>query len=157
MRTFGLCLLCLISAQALIAQTASTDCTFEDGRQIGLQYNTGKSEEIRNGKLWTPGGAPMVLFAQAPLTLGAATITPGAYTVYIIPAKKEWTLIINKNVNVGSSYDPGQDLARGSMDLGEVDHATKQPQLAFAHVGPKDCSLRIYYGKVGAFVEFKEP
>jgi hypothetical protein len=26
-------------------------------------------------------------------------------------------------------------------------------QLAFAHMAPKDCNLRVYYQKTGAFVE----
>lgn len=137
-------------------QTSTTDCTFEDGKQISLQYNTGKGEEPRNGKMWEPGGSPMILFAQTPLTIGGSTLAADAYTVYTIPGKKEWTVIVNKNVKTGSSYDASQDVARAPMETGEIDQAEKQLQLSFAHIGPKDCSLRLYYGKVGAFVEFKE-
>jgi hypothetical protein len=138
-------------------QTVTTDCTFDDGKQISLQYNPAKGDEPRNGKIWEPGGAPMVLFAQAPLTLSSSSIAPGAYTVYIIPGKKEWMLIVNKNVTPGSSYDSAKDLARGPMEIGEIDTPAKELQASFAHMAPKTCSLRLYYGKVGAFAEFKEP
>jgi Protein of unknown function (DUF2911) len=162
MRLLALCLLGQlivapkILAQQNDAQTARTDCTFADGYQLSLQYSTGKSEDPHNGKLWIPGGSPMILFAQSPLTLGNSGIAPGAYTVYAIPGKKEWTLIVNKNVAAGSKYDPSQDVARAPMETGEIDLPEKQLQLSFAHVAPKDCSLRLYYGKVGASAEFNE-
>lgn len=137
-------------------QTASTDCTFEDGKQISLQYNPGKGEEPHNGKLWLPGGSPMIFFAGAPLTLSASPIPPGAYLLYTIPGKKEWMLVVNKNVTAGSAYDPGKDVARGPMEVGEIGEPQKGLKLAFAHMAPKLCSMRLYYGKLGAFVEFKE-
>jgi hypothetical protein len=137
-------------------QTASTDCTFEDGRQISIQYNPGKGEEPHNGKLWFPGGSPMIFFAGAPLTLSSSSIAPGAYMLYVVPGKKEWMLVVNKNVTVGTSYDPAQDTARGPMEIGEIDQQQSGLHLAFAHMAPKLCSLRLYYGKQGAFVDFKE-
>jgi hypothetical protein len=163
MRLLALCLLsqfvvtpAIFAQQNTDSQSVRTDCTFADGYQLSLQYNTGKVEEPRNGKLWVPGGTPMILFVQSPLSFGSSTIAPGAFTVYTIPGKKEWTLIVNKNVTPGSQYDASQDLARAPMETGEIDQPQKQLQLAFAHVAPKDCSLRLYYGKVGAYAEFKE-
>src|ERR1700730_14461836 len=163
MRLLALCLSVQLMAchptaaqQNSSSQTSSADCTFEDGRQISIQYHSGKAEEPRNGKLWEPGGSPMVLFAQAPLTLGSSSIAPGAYTVYTIPGQQEWTLIVNKKVTAGSTYNASQDLARSPMETGQIDSPEKQLQASFAHVAPKDCSLRLYIGKVGAYAEFKE-
>lgn len=160
MRLLALCPVVMILAsfaqQNTDSQTVRTDCTFADSTQIVLQYNTGKGEEPRNGKIWEPGGVPMVLFAQTPLSLGNSAIAPGAYTVYAIPGRKEWTLIVSKNVTAGGKYDPGQDVAHAPMETGEIDQPQKQVQLSFAHVAPKDCSLRLYYGKVGAYAEFRE-
>lgn len=163
MRLLTLCLLsqfvvpsAILAQQNTASQTTRTDCTFADGNQLSVQYNTGRSEEPRNGKLWLPGGSPMILFAETPLSLGSSTIGPGAYSVYTIPGKKEWTLIVNRNVTAGSQYNASQDLARAPMETGEIDQPQKQIQLSFAHIAPKDCSLRLYYGKVGAFAEFQE-
>ena len=164
MRQLTLCLLSLLTflsamnaQQNADSQTVTTDCTFDDGKQITIRYNPGKAEDPRNGKLWEPGGAPMILFAQAAISLGGSTIEPGAYTVYTIPGKKEWTLIVNRNVTAGNKYDAGQDIAHASMDTGEIDHAEKQLQVSFAHMAPKVCNLRMYIGKVGAFTDLKEP
>jgi hypothetical protein len=47
----------------------------------------------------------MTLFTEAQLNFAGATIPVGAYTVYPIPAKDKWTLVVNKNVTPGSAYD----------------------------------------------------
>jgi hypothetical protein len=139
--------------------SATAFCDFDDGQEISIRYTsaiTNSKDEPHNGKLWTPGGVPMTLFAGATVTLNNATIPTGAYSVYVIPNKKEWTLIVNKNVTAGAPYSEGQDVARSPMDLGEVDSPDKQLQVSFAHTAPKQCSIRLYYGKVGAFTDFKE-
>jgi len=139
--------------------SATAFCDFDDGQEVSVRYNsviTNPKDEPRNGRVWAPGGSPMTLFAAVPLELGNSTIPTGAYSVYAIPNKKEWTLIVNKNVTAGAAYDDKQDVARSSMELGEVDTPPRQLQVSFAHTAPKTCSIRLYYGKTGAFTDFKE-
>ncbi|MGH9513407.1 MAG: DUF2911 domain-containing protein [Terriglobales bacterium] len=164
MRLLTSCLLGLLAFSGpLVAQhnaqpqSVTAECNFDDGKQVSIEYNPGKGEDFHNGKVWEPGGSPMILFTSAPLVVGSSTIEPGAYSVYTIPDKKDWTLIINKNVKPGSKYDASQDLAHASMETGEIDQAEKELQVSFAHMAPKDCSIRMYMGKVGAFTDLKEP
>jgi len=136
---------------------ATAYCDFDDGQEIVLRYvGTELKEEPHNGRVWMPGGSAMTLFAGTALGLGNTVIPPGAYSAYVIPNKKEWTLIVNKNVNATAPYDEKQDVARGNMDLGEVNSPPKQLQASFAHTGPKTCSIRLYYGKSGAFADLTE-
>jgi hypothetical protein len=118
-----------------------------------VQYNPTVKEEPRNGRVWAPGAT---LYVQVPLMLGSSEIPLGAYTVYFIPSKKDWTIIVNKNVTAGAAYNAAQDVAKANMDLGEIPEPTKQLQLSFAHMAPKECNLRVYYQKIGAFVDFLE-
>jgi len=152
------CLALRLQARAQQAESQSTSCNFEDGNQITVQYNTSDSskDQPRNGKIWAPGGKPMVLYTQVPLTLNGATIPVGAFSMYVLPGKKDWTLIVNKNVTAGSAYDEKDDIARGPMELGEIGQPMKELQVSFAHMAPKQCNIRIYYGKVGAFGEIDE-
>ncbi|MGA8151514.1 MAG: DUF2911 domain-containing protein [Terriglobales bacterium] len=146
-------------AQQDDANAATAFCDFEDGREVSIRYNSSVSsgkDEPHNGKVWLPGGSPITLFTDTPVTLNDSLIPVGAYSVYVIPTKKDWTLIVNKNVTAGAPYDEKDDVARGPMEMGEVDSPPKQLQASFAHSAPKVCSIRLYYGKVGAFVEFKE-
>jgi hypothetical protein len=148
------------------AQTAGSDsnvatavCDFEDGQEVSVRYKDtvgSAKDEPHNGKVWLPGGSPITLFTNVALTLNHAAIAPGAYSMYVIPNRKEWTLIVNRNVTPGAQYDEKQDVARSPMELGEIDSPPKQLQVSFAHVAPKQCSIRLYYGKIGASAEFLE-
>jgi hypothetical protein len=113
-------------------------------------------DQPRNGRVWLPGGSPMTLFTQVPLVLNHVELAVGAYSVYVIPNKKEWTLVVSKNVTSPKSYDEKQDLVRAPMDIGGVNSPPKQLQASFAHVAPKQCSIRLYYETIGAFVDFNE-
>src|SRR3984957_14474309 len=117
--------------------SSTASCNLDDGRQVYIRYNavSTKSDKAPNGKPWTPGGAPMTLFTEAPLSFGGAIIPIGAYTVYPIPAKDKWTLVVNKNVTPGAAYDEKQDLARAPMETDQVSQAADSLEVAFAHVG----------------------
>jgi Protein of unknown function (DUF2911) len=143
----------------LAAQSGSnqstTTCNLEDGRQVYIRYTpvSTKQERISNGKPWAPGGTPMTLFTEAQLTLGTSSIPIGAYTIYPIPARGNWSIVVNKNVTAGAGYDEKQDVARTQMETAQVDSASEQLEVAFAHVGNR-CSLRVYIGKTASFVDF---
>jgi len=146
---------CFLAAQSNSPQTSTTTCNLEDGRQVYLRYipvPTSK-EKIANGKPWSPGGTPMTLFSEAPLTLGSSAIPIGAYTVYPIPARGNWTLVVNKNVTPGAAYDEKQDIARTTMETAQVAQPSDGLEVAFAHVGAR-CTLRIYVNKTASFADF---
>src|SRR5260221_11134982 len=111
-----------LGAQAGSAPTSTPTCNLDDGRQVYVRYNpvANTKERPSNGKPWTPGGAPMTLFTEAQLSLGSSMIPIGAYSVYPIPAKDHWTLVVNKNVTSGSTYDEQQDIARTAMETAQV-------------------------------------
>jgi hypothetical protein len=134
--------------------SSQTACNLDDGRQVYMRYNpvSSKSEKPANGKAWAPGGTPMTLFTEAQLMLGTSLIPIGAYTVYPIPARGNWTLVVNKNVGAGA-YDEKQDIARATMETTQVDQSSETLEVAFAHVGQR-CSVRIYIGKSASFVDF---
>jgi hypothetical protein len=143
-----------LAAQAGGAPTSTTTCNLDDGRQVYVRYNpVSNKEKPANGKPWSPGGAPMTLFTEAQLTLGSSVIPIGAYTVYPIPAKDHWTLVVNKNVAPGAAYDEKQDIARTAMETAQVDQSSDALEVAFAHVGAR-CTLRIYVGKAASFADF---
>ena len=118
-------LISLLLTPWLAAQSGTqttTTCNLDDGRQVQVRYvpvANGK-EKIPNGKPWAPGGTPMTLFSEAQLTLGSSTIPVGAYSVYPIPAKDHWTLVVNKNVTPGAAYDDKQDIARTAMETAQI-------------------------------------
>jgi len=137
------------------APSSTTTCNLDDGRQVYVRYNAvaANKEKPPNGKPWAPGGAPMTLFTEAQLAFGSSVIPIGAYTVYPIPARDHWTLVVNKNVTAGAAYDEKQDIARAPMETAQVDTASDALEVAFAHVGAR-CTLRVYIGKTASFADF---
>ncbi len=144
-------------AQAPSTSTAA--CDFQDGRELSVRHNSDEANpgktKLPEGQLWTPGGAPMFLFTDVPLSIGNSNVPAGAYSVYVIPEKGSWTLVLNKKVTGADKYDQAQDLARVPMQIGQLS-APEKFAIAFGHVAPKQCNMRIYYGKTGAWAEFKE-
>jgi len=138
------------------ADTLTATCSYSDGNQISLRYNkVSEKEKISDGKVWAPGGSAMLLFTQVPVTVANVTIPVGAYGVYLVPQKHSWTLVINKGVGETSKYDMQQDLVRAEMESGQLPSPEKF-NVQFGHIGEKQCTMRVYYQKIGAFTDFME-
>jgi hypothetical protein len=137
----------------------ATICTFEDGKQISARYNAvlvARSEGATTGKVWMPGGSAITLFTDTELAVGKTRIPTGAYTVYLIPGKKNWILIVSRNVVVQGRYDEKQDLVRAAMETGTLSEAEERLRVSFGHIGPKQCEMNVDYGKTRTWIEFKE-
>jgi hypothetical protein len=143
----------------LNADNETAVCTFEDGKQVTARYDPipiGHSDNPPIGKILTPGGAAMTFFAETDIVVGNTNIPPGGYTMYVLPGKKEWTLIISKNVKVDAKYDEKLDIARAAMETGQLSNPADKFSVYFGHTGLKKCEVDIDYGKTRGWVEFKQ-
>ena len=145
---------------AFAQQTKNTEtaaCTFDDGNEISVRYTPvefKKANEIPNAKPWTPGDAQMLLFTPTDVAAANTTIPTGAYTLYILRNKNDWTLIVSRNIKEGTPYDASQDVVRIPMGTGKVSSSKTTFSANFGHVAPKTCSIQIYFGDTGAFGDF---
>jgi hypothetical protein len=162
MRTLFLSLLCSAAiAGAAAAQdandnTGSAYCSFQDGKQISARFTrvSSSKESPPNGRVWAPGGSALILFTETETTLGGATIPVGGFTMYLLPGKKEWTLIVSRNTDPSAQYDPKQDLARAAMQIGTMSQAEPELNVTFGHSGPKACEINVDWGTTKAWVDF---
>jgi hypothetical protein len=138
-------------------RTKSDVCTLEDGKQVSLRYEIDDhdSTKLRMGQMWPQTDRPMLLFSQTPLRIEDSSVPVGAFSVYIIPDKKQWTLVVNRNVTNGE-YHPQQDLVRASMVTGELSGQHAEHKVWFGHSGTNRCEFRFYEGKTGASLEVQE-
>jgi hypothetical protein len=148
----------LVAAQESSLPSGSAVCTFTDGNQISVRYSQPMvtKEPLPIGKTWMPGGTRMELFTETALKIAQVTIPPGAYALYFIPGKDSWTLAVNKNVAAGATYDQQQDLVRETMQTEKLEQPEKQLTIYFGHTAPKQCMMRVDYGKVRAVGEINE-
>ena len=137
--------------------TRSAVCTLEDGKQVSLRYEIDDRDSLhlKMGQMWPQTDRPMLLFSQTPLRIQDSSLPIGAFSVFVIPDKKQWTLVVNSNVASGE-YHPQQDLVRASMETGQVSGGNEAPQISIGRYGPKGCELRFYYGSTGASIDFHE-
>ncbi|MFB9055767.1 DUF2911 domain-containing protein [Mariniflexile ostreae] len=75
---------------------------------------------VPHNKLWRTGAneAPeLTLYTD--MTLGNTPIKAGTYTFYVIPGEKEWTAIINKDINLSglNGYNEANDIARFTVPV----------------------------------------
>jgi len=141
------------------AQLETAACDFDSGKSLAVKYlavNAGHEDAPPNNKVWMPGGSAMTLFAETPFTVGGSHIGAGAYTVYVIPGKKEWKLIVSKNESVTGAYDEKLDLARAPMEIGPLGQAEPQLRVSFGRVGPHTCEIDLDYGKTKAWAQMLE-
>ena len=157
--------LVIISA-ASRAQTldsdANTICNFDPNKQLAVEYRRvdlaprkkALGNSIPYGKVWAPGGKPLTLFANTAFSVGGKDFSDGAYTMFIVPEEKSWTLIVSRSTDTSGKYDEGRDIARIPMQFGRL----PQPELAFtayfAHVATDQCNLRLDLEKARAWVVF---
>ena len=135
-------------------------CTFVDGKELTVRYNRtayDPKKEPPSGKVWAPGEGPMSLFTETTLRVGNAELPIGAYNMFVIPGKDNWTLIINRNVVAGTPYDDKQDIVRVPMPTGKLPQPEKTFSVYLGHIAPKRCEMRLDFGKIRAdSMEFDE-
>jgi len=138
--------------------SSSAVCTFTDGNQISLRYNRAKysKDQPPMGQPWSPDGVRMDLFTQTALNISNTIIPAGAYSFYFIPEKDAWTFVINKNVTAGAPYNQQGDLARKKMSMEKLEDAAPRLNIYFGHLAPKQCTMRVDYGKVRAVGDINE-
>jgi hypothetical protein len=123
-----------------------------------LQYNGGEKSSSRGlpvGKAWTPNHKPMVLFLDTAITVGGTPVPLGAYTLFVIPGKADWTLVVNSDVNA-TKYDPSKDIAHTTMPTGQLGSPEATATIYLAHIAPTQCNVRVVYGKTMAWGETHE-
>jgi len=155
-------LLILLFAIPVFAEPDSqqtTFCTFDDGNEISIRYqgqDATKKNDPPQGKPWGPNASPIFLFTTTDITLGNTSIPTGAYSLYLVKGRSDWSLIVNKNVTQGSPYDDKQDLARVNMDTNKLPSSGKPFNITLGHIAPKVCSIQVVYGDSAGWVEFKQ-
>jgi hypothetical protein len=106
------------------------------------------------GQVWRAGANEATTFVTtADLMIGGKHVPAGSYTLFTIPDKDKWTLIISKKTREwGIPYPEGFDLVRVDMKAG----ATSAPVESFTTAFDKDsngCTLRMEWENTRATVD----
>jgi hypothetical protein len=87
------------------------------------------------------------------LMIGGKRVPAGSYTLFTIPDKNKWTLIISKNTGEwGIPYPEGHDLLRVDMNSGPTSGLVQGFTTAFDK-GSNGCTLRMEWENTRANVD----
>ena len=107
------------------------------------------------GQVWRTGAnEATTLVTSKPLMFGSTMVPAGTYTLYTIPGKDGWKLVINKQTGQwGTEYKQDQDLARVDMKVEALSTPVEQFTIKLVP-GGTGATLRLEWEKTAASVPF---
>jgi hypothetical protein len=111
-------------------------------------------ELVPYGKVWRTGAnAATTLRTDAAISIGNLQVPAGTYTLYTIPGKNDWTLIVNKQTGQwGTEYDASQDLGRVEMTVKPLADAVETFAIGVKPAGAKNGTLTLTWENTEASV-----
>ncbi|WP_406843800.1 DUF2911 domain-containing protein [Flavobacterium soyae] len=93
---------------------------------------------IKYGEVWRVGANENTeIKFYKPVTIGGKTIPAGTYSLFAIPEKDKWTIIINKEIDLWGAYayDESKDVVRVSVPVKPVSELIEALSIAFTTQG----------------------
>ncbi len=140
---------------------ATAKCDLAGGKSITVDYSSPRKkgrvifgEVVPYGEVWRTGANEATTFmTTADLMVGGTHVPAGNYTIFTIPNKDKWTLIISKTTGEwGTNYSGEKaDLARVDMKVSSGP-AMENFTISFDK-GAKGCTLKVAWDTTVASVD----
>jgi len=144
-----LALFAFLAATACSAQrpspAASASCDLGAGKTVKTDYSSPRmkgrkiyGDLVPFGQVWRTGAnEATTLVTPVDLTIGGTSVPAGSYTIFTVPNKDKWTLVISKKTGEWGTDYPGQsnDLARVDMKVSALPSAAENFTIAFEKAG----------------------
>ena len=110
--------------------------------------------------VWRTGANSSTTFStDVDLTIGGTFVPKGVYSLYSIPSRTGWTLVVNRQTGQwGTVYDPGKDLARLPMTVRTLSEPAASFTIALvpaADAPPAHGRLVMSWGTMEGSVDWK--
>ena len=130
---------------------ANAKCELAGGKSITIDYSSPRKKGrvifgdlVPYGQVWRAGANEATTFVNsADVMVGGTHVPAGSYTIFTIPEKDKWTLVISKTTGEwGTAYSgPTNDLARIPMKAASG-AAMENFTISFDK-GAKGCTLKM--------------
>jgi len=144
---------------------AHAEYQFGDGKTVIVDYSSPRAKGrvvygglVPYGAIWRAGANEATTFVtNTDLTVGGKTIPAGSYTIFVIPNKDKWTLIINKKTGEWGTPYPGadSDFARIDMTVSTLPSSLENFTIAFDK-NPSGCIMRLDWEATRASIAIKK-
>ncbi len=106
---------------------------------------------ITDGKVWRTGAnqATEITFSKD-VKIGGENLPAGTYSLYTIPNKTEWTIIINSKLSWGTQYNQNKDVLRFSGVLSTTSMPTETFTIDIADISEdgSKANIELRWGNV---------
>jgi len=141
---------------------AKASCALADGKTVTVDYSSPRAKGrkvygglVPYGDVWRAGANEATTFVTtADLMVGGNHVPAGSYTIFTIPNKDKWTLIISKKTGEWGIPYPGadSDFARVDMKASGLPAAVENFTIAFDK-SAGGCTLRMDWETTRASVD----
>lgn len=113
---------------------------------------------IPYGKVWRTGAneATEIKFYQD-VELGGKRVKAGSYSLFTIPGEKEWTIILNNDLDYWGaySYNEKNDVLRVKAPASELNNTLENFTIQFNNKGEKQGAMKLAWDKTVVEVPLK--
>jgi hypothetical protein len=149
----------------LLSPAAVANVTLE-GQTVTIKYNSPSMRHrviygglVPNDQVWRTGANPATtLITPIPLHIGRLLVPAGTYTIYTLPAKDKWMLIVNKQTGQwGTEYHAEQDLGRVEMKSHTLDTPQEVMSISFDDIKKDSAELHIRWENLDEHIKVTTP
>lgn len=138
------------SPKSTLSQTVGTTDITVVYHRPGLKGRTLESL-ITEGKVWRTGAneATEITFSKD-VKIGGKELPAGTYSLYTIPGKTQWSIIINSKLSWGTQYDQDKDVLRFTVSTSLSEHATETFTINISDISDAgtNANLELLWGNV---------
>jgi hypothetical protein len=144
---------------------AKVSCALADGKSITVDYSSPRAKGrkifgglVPYGEVWRAGANEATTFVTTTdLMVGGAHVPAGNYTIFAIPNKDKWTLVVSKKTGEWGTPYPGasEDLARIDMKASTLPSAVENFIIAFDKTAT-GCTMRMDWETTRASVDISK-
>jgi hypothetical protein len=141
---------------------AKASCALADGKTITVDYSSPRAKGrkiygglVPYGEVWRAGANEATTFVTTTdLMVGGTHVPAGSYTIFAIPNKDKWTLVISKKTGEWGTPYPGssEDLTRIDMKASTLPSAVENFIIAFDKTAT-GCTMRMDWETTRASVD----
>ena len=144
---------------------ATASCTFAGGKTIKVNYSSPRMRGrkifgglVPYGEVWRAGAnEATTIVANTNLVVGRKEVPAGSYTIFTIPNRDKWTLIVSKQTGEWGIPYPGEqyDFARVDMQLAKLPSPVQNFTISFDNAGGR-CAMRMDWETTRASIGMSE-
>lgn len=145
---------------------ASAECKFSNGKTVKTDYSSPRAKGrkiygglVPFGEIWRTGANDATTFVtDSDVQVGGVNVPAGSYTIFTVPTKDSWKLVISKKTGEWGTQYPGaeNDLVRVDMKVSALPAPAENFAINYADANGKSCTLQLDWETTRASVTVEQ-